>query len=52
MRQLTGAIHVYGGDFFTMPRSEWDPETLTEGPYDVPKNLRLFKDANAAYGSA
>jgi len=52
MRQLTGAIHVYGGDFFTMPRSEWDPETLTEGPYDVPKNLQLFKDANAAYGSA
>ena len=26
--RLTGAIHVYGGDFFTTPRSEWDPGTL------------------------
>ena len=22
----TGAIHVYGADFFRVPRSEWDPE--------------------------
>ena len=26
--RLTGAIHVYGGDFFAVTRSEWDPETL------------------------
>ena len=25
--RLTGAIHVYGGDFFAEPRSEFDPET-------------------------
>ena len=30
--RLTGAIHVYGGDFFAIERSEWDPETLAEGP--------------------
>ena len=31
--RLTGAIHVYGGDFFDPThRSEWDPETLLEGP--------------------
>lgn len=51
MRQLTGAIHVYGGDFFETPRSEWDPERLLEAPYDVAKNMQLFKDADAAYGA-
>jgi predicted metal-dependent enzyme (double-stranded beta helix superfamily) len=45
--RLTGAIHVYGGDFFGIDRSEWDPETLSECPYDVAKNMRLFEEANA-----
>ena len=45
--RLTGAIHVYGGDFYAMTRSEWDPETLTERPYDREKNMRLFEAANA-----
>jgi predicted metal-dependent enzyme (double-stranded beta helix superfamily) len=44
--RLTGAIHVYGGDFYAMTRSEWDPETLTERPYDREKNMRLFEAAN------
>ena len=44
--RLTGAIHVYGGDFFGVHRSEWDPEALTEKPYDVAKNVGLFKAAN------
>ena len=44
--RLTGALHVYGGDFFGVPRSEWDPETLVEQPYDVARALRLFEDAN------
>lgn len=47
--RFTGAIHVYGGDFFGAPRSEWDPETLREQPYDIEKNLRLFEEANALY---
>ncbi|MBL6454548.1 hypothetical protein JMJ55_04375 [Belnapia sp. T6] len=46
--RLTGAIHVYGGDFFGTERSEWDPETLREERYDVAKNMRLFEEANAA----
>jgi predicted metal-dependent enzyme (double-stranded beta helix superfamily) len=46
--RLTGAIHVYGGDFFAVSRSEWDPENLTEGRYDLEKNMRLFADANRA----
>ena len=44
--RLTGAIHVYGGDFFGVPRSEWDPERLTEQPYDVQKTMQLFEDSN------
>ena len=45
--RLTGATHVYGGDFFGATRSEWDPETLLEQRYDVEKNMRLFEKANA-----
>ncbi len=47
--RLTGALHVYGGDFFAEQRSEWDPESLTERAYDVEKNMRLFQEANARF---
>ena len=50
--RLTGAIHVYGGDFFGAERSEWDPESLHERRYDVEKNLRLFEEANARTAAA
>ena len=33
--RLTGAIHVYGGDFFGAERSEWDAETLLEQRYET-----------------
>jgi predicted metal-dependent enzyme (double-stranded beta helix superfamily) len=46
--RLTGAIHVYGGDFYAVTRSEWDPETLTERRYDIERNVRLFEGANRA----
>jgi predicted metal-dependent enzyme (double-stranded beta helix superfamily) len=45
LSRLTGAIHVYGGDFYAASRSEWDPETLVERPYDMQKNLALFERA-------
>jgi predicted metal-dependent enzyme (double-stranded beta helix superfamily) len=45
--RLTGAIHVYGGDFFGAERSEWDPGTLSEGRYDAAKAMRYFEEANA-----
>jgi hypothetical protein len=32
IKRLTGAIHVYGGDFFAVPHSEWDPNTSSKGP--------------------
>ena len=44
--RLTGAIHVYGGDFFAAARSEWDPETLLERPFDLEKSLHLFERAS------
>jgi predicted metal-dependent enzyme (double-stranded beta helix superfamily) len=50
--RLTGAIHVYGGDFFGAERSEWDPETLEEGRYDAAKTMRMFEEANARYGAS
>ena len=42
--RLTGAIHVYGGDFFGAERSEWDPETLREQRFDVERARRLFAE--------
>lgn len=45
--QVTAAIHVYGGDFFATPRSEWDPQTFAEHPYDTAATLRIFEESNA-----
>ncbi|WP_085905752.1 hypothetical protein [Kiloniella majae] len=42
--KLTGAIHVYGGDFFEAERSEWDPENLSEQDIDQEKLKALFND--------
>jgi predicted metal-dependent enzyme (double-stranded beta helix superfamily) len=44
--RTTGAIHVYGGDFFNISRSEWDSETLREQPYDVERLRHRFEAAN------
>jgi predicted metal-dependent enzyme (double-stranded beta helix superfamily) len=35
LAKLSGAIHVYDGDFLAQQRSMWDAETLVEAPYDV-----------------
>jgi predicted metal-dependent enzyme (double-stranded beta helix superfamily) len=44
--RYTGAIHIYGGDFVNAPRSQWDPDTLLEEPYDMEQVRRLFAAAN------
>jgi len=49
--QITAAIHVYGGDFFATPRSEWNPETFEEQPYDVAHTMRAFEEANQRLSS-
>ena len=43
------ALHVYGGDFFSAERSEWDPETFEERPRDLGRTQRLFDEANARW---
>jgi len=45
--QITAAIHVYGGNFFGTPRSEWDPKSFEEHPYDVEHTMRAFEESNA-----
>ena len=50
--RLTGALHVYGGDFFNAPRSEWDPESLRRRPYDVEQAIALFERSNAQLAEA
>lgn len=42
----TGAIHVYGGDFFALQRSEWEAPEAQEQPYSVDHTLRTFAEAN------
>ena len=49
IERFTGAIHIYGGDFFASDRSEWNPETLAEQPFNFEKNMRLFQEANTRF---
>jgi predicted metal-dependent enzyme (double-stranded beta helix superfamily) len=44
--QITAAIHVYGGDFFAVPRSEWDPQTWQEHAFDIEHAKRVFEESN------
>ena len=46
LEKITAAIHVYGGDFFTTPRSEWDPQTFEERPFDVDHLMEVFEESN------
>ena len=45
-REFAVALHVYGGDFFSVDRSEWDFETYQEQPRDFERTRRLFEEAN------
>lgn len=47
--RLTGAVHVYGGDFFAAHRREWDSETLREQDCDGEKMRRRFDEANSIF---
>jgi predicted metal-dependent enzyme (double-stranded beta helix superfamily) len=47
--RMTGAIHIYGGDFFAVPRSEWDSETLRERPMDIGALQKRFDEANQRF---
>ena len=43
--RLTGAIHIYGGDFFAPGRSEWDAESLRERSWDLEAARDTFTKA-------
>ena len=43
---ITAGIHVYGGDLNAAQRSEWDPETFEERPFDADHAVRLFEESN------
>jgi len=44
--RLSGALHIYGGDYLHEPRESWDPETLQPGPFNLDVSRRLFADSN------
>ena len=46
LRSFTAALQIYGGDFFKAARSEFDPATLAERPFDIERAKAAFVDAN------
>ena len=44
---FTAALNVYRDDFFRDDRSEWEPETLIEQPFNLERAKRLFEESNA-----
>ena len=49
LAECTGAIHVYGGDFFNREMSQWDPDTL-EPQREIKPPERFFQEANERLG--
>jgi predicted metal-dependent enzyme (double-stranded beta helix superfamily) len=44
--RYTAGIHIYGGDFFNTPRSQWDAETMTEERSDGATIRAMFEREN------
>lgn len=44
--RFTGGLHIYGGDFFDTPRSQWDPESLVEEPSNGATITAMFEREN------
>jgi predicted metal-dependent enzyme (double-stranded beta helix superfamily) len=42
LERRTGALHVYAGDFFATPRSQWGPGPREERPWDIDDARRQF----------
>lgn len=43
---FTGGIHIYGGDFINVERSQWDEDSFKESRYDMEQTRQIFADAN------
>ena len=48
--RFTGGIHIYGGDFFSTERSEWDPESMQERSSDGDTIREMFHRENVRLG--
>jgi predicted metal-dependent enzyme (double-stranded beta helix superfamily) len=46
LERYTAGIHIYGGDFFATPRSQWNPESLREEPSDGAAIRAMFEREN------
>jgi predicted metal-dependent enzyme (double-stranded beta helix superfamily) len=46
-RRPTGGLHVYGGDLFGVPRSQWMGSPLREQAFDAAEAQREFERADA-----
>ena len=46
LARFTGGLHIYGGDFFATPRSQWNAETLAQEPSDGATIRALFEREN------
>ena len=44
--RFTGGIHIYGGDFFATPRTQWNSETLAEESSDGATITAMFEREN------
>lgn len=49
-RQLSAAIHVYGGDFVNLPRSNWIGDPPTKVPANIEHTKAAFDAANDTTG--
>ena len=47
--KLTGAIHIYGGDFFAPGRTEWESESLAPRPWSIQGAVRQFEESNERF---
>ena len=47
--KLTGAIHIYGGDFFAPGRTEWEPESLAPRTWSIQGAVRQFEESNERF---
>ena len=52
IQRVTGAIHVYGGDFFAAKRSEWDPEVAAREALRHEEGSAATSRASLPSGSA
>lgn len=46
-RQWTAALHVYGGEFFTTPRTMWSRDTYEPMPFDPAFTAQVLEEAAA-----